>query len=340
MAAGDWLKRVNKPNYKDRSDYGVRVARPGFDAQTCAQNQLLFNSGWPTLQICAVIDFSGATLVTVIEKTVTTQTVNKQTYDMVETLETEVVDSVPSGLTGVDYHENLTDFSAFSANRKYIRKKSGDFTQYHEGTTYEDTDLYFITRMTNFRERKIAQIRHKQTYTPFFLPGSAVFGGTSDHVLVFTVGIETDVDYPYTEDALPLVSAGKDYGIQSESIFGENVPGLCSNMFSKLVQAVKTTKTSTFNGQVLWSPLTKWAGDGEGVLLPFEFYGFSGDGNKKQDGGQYYARFAPIFVSDTASTGAEYRNAYVAGLISEEKEPNLSLVVLRSPMVSPEYEEI
>lgn len=33
--------RPNKKNLKKRADYGVRVARPGYDANTCAQNQLL-----------------------------------------------------------------------------------------------------------------------------------------------------------------------------------------------------------------------------------------------------------------------------------------------------------
>lgn len=340
MAAGDWLKNVNKPNYKNRSDYGVRVARPGFNAQTCAQNQLLFNSGWAILQIAAVIDFTGASTIEIIQKQTVIQKVNKHTYDIEETTTIEVVDSVPAGISGTAYHDNLTDFSAFSINRKYVRKDTGDGTRYYTNPTYEEDDDYFTTTMITYIKKELYQKRHGQDYTPFFLAGSAVFGGNSNQAIIFTVDIETDVDYPYTEEALPLISAGGDYGIKSESIFGENVPGLCSNMFSKLVQAVKTTDTSTFNGLVFWSPMDKWNADASGVLLPFEFYGFTGDGDKKQDGGQYYTRYAPTFISDASPSGAEYKDAYVAGLIGQSGVSNGVLVVLRSPMVSPEYEEI
>ena len=57
----------NEKNLKNRSDYGVRVARPGYDANNCAQNQLLFNSGWPILQIAEIVDMSSMVTETVKE---------------------------------------------------------------------------------------------------------------------------------------------------------------------------------------------------------------------------------------------------------------------------------
>ena len=45
----------NDPRPVNRGDYGVRVARNGYDASTCADSDLLFNSGWRIIQIVKVI---------------------------------------------------------------------------------------------------------------------------------------------------------------------------------------------------------------------------------------------------------------------------------------------
>lgn len=345
--AGEWLDNVNKPNFRNRGDYGVRVARPGFDARICAQNQLLFNSGWAIMQIVKLVDFSKAEPVEICQKITT---VNYTTFNPYETTTTETIepeDSIPAGLSGITYNTTLTDFKAFSVNRKYVRKDTGEYTQYFESSNIEQGDNYYKETLVNHRKLKMYQMKHGLDYVPFFLPGSALFGGNSSQVLLFSIDIESDVDYPYTEEALPMIGLVGDYGIKSESEFGENVPGLCSNMFSKLVQAVKTTETSTFSVDgiplVFWSPLAKGAdvgAVGAGCLLPFEIYGFTGDGNKKGDGGQFYTRFAPTFISDASPSGAVYNQAYAAGIVGQSPQPNGVLVVLRSPMVSPEYEEI
>ena len=87
----------NKYNPKERSNYGVRVARPGFDASTCAQNQLLFNSGWAIMQIAEVVDFRNQSpqYLYIMTKNTTVYDSATGTYNFSE--ESEEVSSVPSG---------------------------------------------------------------------------------------------------------------------------------------------------------------------------------------------------------------------------------------------------
>lgn len=359
MSTG-WLSRANNPNYRNRGDYGVRVARPGYDASNCAENQLLFNSGWPIMQIKMVADFSSYTtsfeitkVTTVVYSIGTTGAMGAFIPESTEITNTEqIVQSVPEGLSGVDITEELDGFKAYAANKKYIRKLSGKTTLYEEAAVTESGDLsdgkkFLRVTNTSYHKREVKTASHNLGYVPLFFPCESLFGGDSDHVMLFTIDIATDVDYPYTEAPMPLVSAPHDYGIKSESIFGKNVPGLDSNMFSKLVQAVKTTKTSTFNDGtnniVYWTPLPKDTDidtTGEGCLTPYEFYAFTGDGNDDQEGGQFYTRFHPRYISRSSTTGAPKEESYMVGVMGQDTTPNGVLVVLRSPMVSPEYEEI
>lgn len=40
---------------RDRLDYGLKIAKKGFDVRTASDNQLLYNSGFPSLQIAGVV---------------------------------------------------------------------------------------------------------------------------------------------------------------------------------------------------------------------------------------------------------------------------------------------
>lgn len=343
---GRWLKYTNKPNYKNRGDYGVRVARPGFDAQTCAQNQLLFNSGWPILQIAKVVKMDNLEQIYWIEHKQTIVHIDKQTYEWTIVSESaELVDDFPPGAVTNKYPVSLGEFEELSVNDKYImeRHSSDDGEFYHTDSEVEESDYYVLT-MEDYSKFTGYRKKHNLGYTPFFLKSDNIFcAGAEGYVLLFTVDITRDIDYPYTEEALPLLSTGKDYGIKSESIFGENVPGLCSNMFSKLVQAVKTYDTVVEGTRdCYWSPLTQWTGTPNNVLLPFEPYAFRSPGFK-MEGGMYYGRSYVVFEADSNSQGS-YSDSYVVAagpsMTPTEFPGRNSLVVLRSPMVSPEYEEI
>lgn len=336
----------NEKNLKNRSDYGVRVARPGYDANLCAQNQLLFNSGWPIMQIVKVIELSNANTTYVYELT-TTETkfdlVNQVVLSQKETV--SEVDSPPAGYT----YEYTYQFDASSlgirsiqVNSKYIRELlSGTRTSYTYPTEVitEGNIRTSIGRMCE--KMPIRKKTHNVGYTPLFLESGNI-SNISGYIVMFSIDITTDIDYPYTERSLELTTPTNDYGIKSTSEYGSRVPGLCSNMFSKLVQAVKTEETSTWEGYAVWSPAVDKVSAEEGCLLPFEFLSYVGNSNNNAgiNGGVYYYRDYPFYISkgnvnDGFGDGwAVATTATQAAMMTKN-----SLVVLRSPMTSPVYEE-
>ena len=328
--AYEWLADCNTKNLKARGDYGVRVARPGFDARTCADNQLIFNSGWPILQVCDVIDFDDGA------ETYTRYL--KSNYTWTNTL--------PSGYT-LGYSDTTdTRWGKFGVNDKYCRMYVR--TDYYHNSSYDE-----ITAVVYKRKR------HYLNYVPFFLSAEDVSGTASSKILLFSVDIRTDVDYPYTDMALPLISVPDDYGMKSESIFGPKVPGLSTGQFSKLVQAVKTEETAKYDIRArsgigegdgkasFWSPLDSAPGYlSKSPLIPFEAFAFAITGETNwnnmtavydtKDGGY----FVNVGVMSMADGGSNIAYAYSNVAPVPPNYMKESLVILRSPMVSPELVEV
>lgn len=340
----------NKKNLRERSDYGVRVARPGYDANNCAQNQLLFNSNWPILQIASVIKMDNFTNESVYEYRVTTTVINTDTWEQISGSDVTTYPSEPpAGYTSTntfyfDPYEYGIDYRLIEVNRKFVRKPlAGDRTSYiYPNETHTEGNIRTTITKTCVLT-PYAKKQHRLGFVPFFMM-SADISDVSGYIVLFSVDISKDVDYPYTEQALALLSPATDYGIKSSSKFGSRVPGLCSNMFSKLVQAVKTEETSTrYNDDLrsIWSPVKSAEEAKGGELLPYEFYSFIGnsDSNAGIDGGAYYARDYPFYMS--RYNGASLVDAWAVSTTSFQSwvSTKNSLIVLRSPMVSPEYEE-
>ena len=129
-------------------------------------------------------------------------------------------------------------------------------------------------------------------------------------------------------------------------------------MFSKLVQAVKTEETSNviIDGEavIYWSPLSKIE-NYEGCLEPFEatvYYGFDNpfgeidlpnEGNKWGSDGPYYRADLGIVRAEPADDsggvfgdGVAFTDMAQGGFGNRHS----SMVIMRSPMVSPEYEDL
>lgn len=339
MAVLDFDK-TNKNNYRNRGDYGVRVARPGFDAENCAQNQLLFNSNWPILQICKVIDLN-----------------KKEDFEYKYwDLENEVwVDNPSTSGLSASYTVSINDVSLSKNSLVYTSGAIGLFNSSYQ------------MKYWRFKYKKY---NHGLGYVPFFFKSEEV-SGISGKIILTSVDISKDVDYPYTEGALPIISPTRDYGISSTSIFGKNVPGLCSNMFSKLVQAVKTTKTSRWvvsgnNGdekKLCWSPFSSADEAVAGVVNRYEAFCFSAYNNPFFDSsvaelfidtptskirndvfgeGPYFSREPIVSMLALDDTTSLYNDAMAYSNITtaDGMYDDASLVILRSPMVSPEYEEV
>lgn len=340
------LKTCNTPRLRKRADYGVRVARPGYDANECAQNQLVFNSNWPIIQIAEVIDLNK----NVETRYVWLNQVYSDTGVTREWSETE-----PAGITYSSGYERV----GFSVGKNYIWYQ-----------TYSQTG----TDSNNKIWQKITykRIYHGLGYPPMFYRSEDI-SNVSGYLIITSVDLSVDIDYPYTEGATMFLGSLSDYGVAGSSKFGKRVPGLRSDMFSKLIQAVKTEKTSNAPvrygpnpedispeaGILYWSPLKKLE-DYEGCLEPYEAVGYYGFNNPfgeadviTQEGnelagfgtdGPYYRDDQAIIRAvpyDTASgsvfgDGVAFTNMGQATYGSK----HASMVIIRSPMVSPEYEEI
>ena len=337
MAVLDFNK-TNENNYRNRGDYGVRVARPGFDAENCAQNQLLFNSNWPILQICKVIDLGK------------TSAFSHKYFDVSNN---KWINSLPSGLNS----GGETSIGSVSVSKNYLFYTS-TAKRYYDSSYNTYFDFYY------------KMYKHGLGYVPFYFKSDEV-SNIANRVILTSVDIAKDVDYPYTEGALPMISSTKDYGLSSASIFGKRVPGLSSGMFSKLVQAVKTTKTSrwTVSGGgtsekiLCWSPFSSASEAKAGVVNKYEAFSFSaykspfldsalGPGWINATGsntdtdlfgyGPYWSRDRVVRMLALSESGSLYNSAMAYSNIGQDTlgYTDASLVILRSPMVSPEYTEI
>lgn len=319
----------NDKNLVSRGNYGVRVARPGYDAGSCADTQLIFNSGWPILQICRVYDFSK-------------KGVEKKRY----WYKGEWGDEVPAGYSGSYDNDNQR---GCIVNRKYVSKITRQ-------------TIYYYPDGSECIEFVYKKISHQLGFTPFFLDMSVISNdATKNKVVLFSIDIEKDVDYPYNDAPTPIISVPRDYGMKSSSIF-PRVDGLSTGVFSKLVKAVKTQATSNdirYAEQIgvsmpviHWTPLLEKeiAGATGKVLKDYEPFAFSdcyamsydvSTGNPiylhlNDDGGIYYERH-PVRYDYNSNQVAVGYNTIGQDIIGYER---LTMVVFRSPLVSPEYVEV
>lgn len=341
------LKTCNTPKLKKRANYGVRVARPGYDANECAQNQLVFNSNWPIIQIAEVID---------LNKDVETRYVwlNQEYSDTGVTRKWS--ETEPAGITYSGGYERV----GFSVGKNYIW-----YQTYSQSGT--DSDNKYWQKITYKR------IYHGLGYPPMFYRSEDI-SNISGYLIITSVDLSVDIDYPYTEGATIFLGSLSDYGIAGSSKFGKRVPGLRSDMFSKLIQAVKTEKTSNSPvrygpnpedispeaGILYWSPLKKLV-DWEGCLEPYEavgYYGFNnpfGEADVMNMDGTELAGFGtdgPYYRDDQAiiravpysgtSSGSVFGDGVAFTDLGQGTygSKHASMVIIRSPMVSPEYEEI
>lgn len=350
----------NKRNLKDKGDYGVRVARPGFDANNCANSQLLFNSGWPILQITELLDLTEDKMTTHYIYTETTTVTDKVTFEVIstETTTTEVP-SVPAGYQSSWENNNYKEsVRRLMVNKKYVVKISNTapIMQYSYPVERTETDTTRTMKTRNCVEIKYGKKSHRMSYMPMFLASEWV-SNTPGYVLIFSVDLRTDVDYPYDDAPLPFLSGTKDYGLKSASKFGSKVPGLCSNMFSKLVQCVKTEKTirgdrpdfrpGVIDNRVIWCPIPNADLENDDIpaeaFFPYETFSYTEETSLgiKDDGGAYMMMNYQAFLTRyNASIGKNVPVAISTESFQSGHNQMNTLVVLRSPMVSPEYEEL
>ena len=309
----------NDPRPVNRGDYGVRVARNGYDASTCADSDLLFNSGWRIIQIVKVISEE-----------------NKRIF-------IDETQDVPSTYVLVDERvEGIGNWNC-AVDEKWF---------YLPCVTYEYVDTN--TGYYEFR-RKQYRIYHGLGYCPLFFK-SEFCADVPGYYLLTNIDIRQDVDYPYTNAPSHYYGGTSDYGIISKSYHRSEMPepgetrgcGINTSIQSKMVMAIKTEKSTApdyeAGGETYKVPSPSWCVPSDDNAQTtsikdyeaFGFFAYNGTSLYETEG-QPLMEY-PIGWSWQGGEGERYTlvDQWGAAITDAKK----SLVILRSPMVAPDLEEI
>lgn len=293
---------MNESNYINRKDYGVKVARPYYDARSCADNQLLFNSSWPIMQIVGVYK----------EELIS------------------ATGTIPSGATIEMTETEKYSYCAVNSNTAYTRKVQ---------IMYKDSggSFHFIVQMYGcthnlgypalaFPSNELSSLNGYVVVTnidisvdvdyPYTDAPLEYFGGELDY------GVKTRA---YYRANMPHSGEILGYGINSR-------------LSSKMVQSVKTQETiqagSISNKYIYWAPPKDSSGKTMSGVDQFEFYGYGTD-----DGTDIYYPVHPLYLpSGVLSNSAEYVGVFNPQYAADYSQT--SLVVIRSPMVAPNVVEV
>lgn len=309
----------NDPKPVNRSDYGVRVARNGYDASTCADSDLLFNSGWRIIQIVKVISEENKRIFI------------DETQDLPSTYEL-----VGERIDGIGNWNCAVDEKWF-----YLPCVTYDYVDTNTGS-YEF-------------KRKQYRIYHGLGYMPLFFK-SEFCSDTPGYYLLTNIDIRQDVDYPYTNAPSHYYGGTSDYGIKSKSYNRSEIPepgetrgcGINTSIQSKMVMAIKTEKSTApdyeYEGEKQKVPSPSWCVPSDDnaqttTIKDYEAFGFFPyNANNMYDTAGRPLMEYPIGWSGRGGEGERYTfvDQWGAAITDAKK----SLVILRSPMVAPDLEEI
>lgn len=252
---------ANKTNMKKRGDYGVRVAKYGYDASACSDSQLLFNSNWPIIQIAMMKKIDG------------------EPHYIGRTEFPTISEETPYELL------NEYDRSIAGVDRKYVYTKA-HIRQY----AYTKIVSQFPV-MYEFYQVELYGFKHNLGYTPMFF-GEGDFNGydpNHNRVVLTNIDITKDVDYPYVDTPRMFTTHTSDYGIKSKAYYTNRLKsnskigvGLDTSIQGKQIQAVKTQETLAEDGwgqfdvpSVTYYPPKD--SDGKTIMSAdkFEYYGFA-----------------------------------------------------------------
>lgn len=194
---------------RSRGDYGLKIAKRGYDARYASDNQLLYNSSFPVLQIVMYL-----TAATQWEITRTGAYTYWNEYN---------------GTTSTRYRHNMRKLHGLGHPPMVIPLFAGGWSSPDPNITWNDKYIYY--------DRDFATLAE---YNAFISGGSQT--GT---FVVFNIDIETDVEYPYLDDGIETEWGQQyDYGIKHILTDDQNTKnpmdlGLNANIQSMLVVAVK-----------------------------------------------------------------------------------------------------
>ena len=368
----DYEYPANKKNLKKKGDYGVRVAKWGYDASACTDGQLLFNSNWPIIQIAKMQKIDGEP-----------KLIGSTEYP-------EISSQTPYELTE-EYDRNIA-----GVDRRYVYTKA-HIRKYTYIAGYDPT--YGYPLYYEFWQCDLYGFTHALGYAPLFFSEQDFNGYDPNHnrVVLTNIDIATDVDYPYVSKPSIGRAYSSDYGIKSKAYYSGQFPktgsrrgvGLDTAIQSKQIMAVKTQDTLAKEGWPIIDPntnppLTEPAScvyyppkndKGEPLMGAdqFEYYGFvsnilallrspedfiAGGGMGGGDTGRHTNIFSPLRMGygdiyfrsmvfplpfegfGGEMTGARLMPANWFYQLDYGDWAKQSLVVVRMPMVSPDTIEV
>lgn len=205
---------------RSRSDYGLKIAKRGYDAMFAADNQLLYNSSFPVL---GIVEYLTA----------------KTQWEIVES-GSYIYWNEFNGTTSTRWRHSMRRIHGLGHAPMVVPLKAEAWVQTSSEITWNEKYIYF--ERTFFTEAE---------YNAFLAAGSI----TGDYI-VMNVDIETDVEYPYVSDGLETQWGEQiDYGIKHLLTDDPNSKdpmdlGLNANIQSMLVLAVKVATGDNPNQNV------------------------------------------------------------------------------------------
>lgn len=297
---------LNKTNLINRKDYGIRVARPGYNALSCADNQLLFNSSWPIIQIVTVLP---------------------------EIL-LETTGSVSA--SAILLSENETIYKHCACTDKLVYTREIVTTYFDNDSIVNVTKKYGCNHTLGFPPLAFpsSQLSNTSGYVvitnidvstdvdyPYTSAPLAFVGGSTDY------GIKSRA---YYAPSMPRTGTEEGYGINT-------------NISSKMIQAVKTLETavpytdsqSQTVKYVTWEPPRDEDNKFIFGVTDFEYFAYGSNNNVYEP---VDAAMRP--VTTTTSTAQYVVATLEQGGAGSGFTGVSSLVVVRSPMVAPEIVEV
>lgn len=227
---------------------------------------------------------------------------------------------IPSGATIVS--TQTENFNICASNDKYVYTKKV-VTQYNNNGT-------FGSIITTYGHE------HYESHPVLAFPSSELSDLTG-YVVCTNIDISKDVDYPYTDAPLEYFGGDIDYGIKSRAYFMHDMPrgngvlgyGINTRLSSKMVQAVKTQETFD-NGQTFIAWKSPKANSTYLPVTDYECYSFY----TAQTGIHSDALYPANTRYDTSENCAYMMPP------QGETITNVSMLILRNPMISPNNVEV
>lgn len=291
---------ANKSTLISRRDYGMKIAMPGFDLQYAGDNELLFNSSFPIMQIKVFASLGYVT-------------------------------AAASG-NGTEAEKNACNFGG-----EYLGVINNLMVwRWYHGLGFPPLYLPIGSNGVTFGAPFSVDENYIYYTSNVFGPvlgWNGVYQGAVDKCLICPIDISKDIEYPYT--ALPMnTKYGNvgDYGFKSVDFGDINSDdfqnlGVNPRLQSQMVLAVKTSETMPAGAQNIEYVLPSSMTTNDVMVYVFRQQDNATTGTKTWSHIYAYGQAPPSVLVDPATNTV---GVYYASITTDK----LTAVITRQPMVS------